>query len=65
MIKIKDGLFKLFTSNSSASFMFGSAGRHLPQHQKQQKQQQQQQQQPDTQKQNINKNLHHLLLTNK
>ncbi len=50
---------------SSYSKPSGALGLHLPQHQLKQQKQQKQQQQPVMQKQNIIKNLHHLLFTNK
>ncbi len=50
---------------SSYSYESGVFGLHLPQHQLKQQQQHRQQQQPVAQKQNIIKNLHHLLFANK
>ncbi len=53
------------TGMSSYSYESGVFGLHLPQHQLKQQQQHRQQQQPVAQKQNIIKNLHHLLFANK
>ena len=55
----------IITAKSSYSYGSCACGLHLPQHQLKQQQQHKQQQQPVAQKQNIIKNLHHLLFANK
>ena len=64
MMKKKKDLL-IITAKSSYSYGSCACGLHLPQHQLKQQQQHKQQQQPVAQKQNIIKNLHHLLFANK